>query len=864
MSFLVFPTAAQAADAPFTETYTVKVRVHDASGFPATGDSIFALVLVVCLLVAGVASLLFFRALKGRLAYQGATYQGPAHLRVARVRGCARAATSGTPAQAAHLRVARVRGSNNFWVSAWHTLAARGHAALRGRHGIPFLIIVLVCALTMLLLVVSSRAFADSATQPALSLSIDKTSSLSATSAFGVGKQQTESSYARVEARLSQDVSGLSISLDGVQLSKEKTASFVLESPTQEGLNFSGLVAKAESSLAAGEYQVTVEATITDLRRDLFVEGTTAQDKVYDAALTTAIQNLGTLTGDIQEGDDVSLDTTAAKASFKDKDVTGDSKPVSFSGFALSGADAFRYALEQPKDATATITQATIGLTGVVVPDKTYDGTTDATVTNQGSLSGVYDGDDVSFFAAPTAYFTSKNAGTAKEVVLMGYSLDGADRHNYRWPDPLATTATIAPKPIGITGIYANNKTYDGTFAATVKDDITHPVLDTAALVSGDTVSLNSAATITATFVDKNAGTGKMVTFSGDLLTGADAANYAPQPESTPAQIAQRGLTFAGTALAYKTADGTTNAPSTDNIHIANPTSFNGLASGEGFTLSSAGVTHIATSFPSPEPGTWQDVMSYAGAFSLTSPKGGALSANYTFTQPPLSGLIDDYIELTVTASATDKTVEIYKYFANGFTINWGDGSSDRPYEYASATHTYAAAGTYHIRLTSDNHSQYQVWTFQHGDMSPLVSKGPSVTVSHFPKMTFFQTNATTAPNNFFVYFNFEGAITSLPDGSFDMLAITTVGTNFLGVFNYGGALTHLPASFVFPSLSAEEASKEGNFETVFNSQHVTLDRSATDIVGSCAAPSSPRKTFSSNQPGYAGLSSSWQAPVPS
>ena len=114
-----------------------------------------------------------------------------------------------------------------------------------------------------------------------------------------------------------------------------------------------------------------------------------------------------------------------------------------------------------------------------------------------------------------TATFANKNAGTGKAVSVSGVSISGTDAGNYTLADTTATTtADITARTLTVraTGV---NKVYDGTTAATVtlSDD----------RVAGD-VFLDSYTT--ATFADKNVGTGKTVSVSGMSITGTDADNY--------------------------------------------------------------------------------------------------------------------------------------------------------------------------------------------------------------------------------------------------------------------------------------------------------------------------------------------------
>jgi formylglycine-generating enzyme required for sulfatase activity len=89
----------------------------------------------------------------------------------------------------------------------------------------------------------------------------------------------------------------------------------------------------------------------------------------------------------------------------------------------------------------------------------------------------------------------------------------------------------VAPKPVTITGLSAENKGYDGTTTATVTGTA---VID--GKIAGDDLSVVAG---TAAFADKDVGNGKTVIFSGYSLTGADAGNYrlTAQPANVTANI---------------------------------------------------------------------------------------------------------------------------------------------------------------------------------------------------------------------------------------------------------------------------------------------------------------------------------------
>src|SRR5204862_33362 len=127
------------------------------------------------------------------------------------------------------------------------------------------------------------------------------------------------------------------------------------------------------------------------------------------------------------------------------------------------------------------------------------DGTTTGTVTlSDDRVSG-----DVFTSGYTAASFGDRNVGTAKAVSVNGISISGADAGNYAFNTTASTTADITARALTVSAA-AVNKVYDATAAATVtlSDD----------RVSGDILSINYTS---ATFADKNVGTGKTVSVSG-------------------------------------------------------------------------------------------------------------------------------------------------------------------------------------------------------------------------------------------------------------------------------------------------------------------------------------------------------------
>ena len=184
------------------------------------------------------------------------------------------------------------------------------------------------------------------------------------------------------------------------------------------------------------------------------------------------------------------------------------------------------------------------------VSDKTYDATTAATITSR-SLTGVIGKDDASLTDG-TATFSDKNVGSEKIVTGTGFTLSGSDAANYTLVSgTLTTTANIAP--LTVTGSFTvSNKTYDASTTANIATRSLNGVL------GSDSVSLTGG---TASFSDKNVGTGKIVTGTGFSLTGTDAGSYALASTSLTTTADITAVHIVGTfTAATKMYDGTTAA----------------------------------------------------------------------------------------------------------------------------------------------------------------------------------------------------------------------------------------------------------------------------------------------------------------
>ena len=304
------------------------------------------------------------------------------------------------------------------------------------------------------------------------------------------------------------------------------------------------------------------------------------------------------------------------------------------------------------------ITPAPLYVTGVTAQNKIYDGNTGALIDiGNGQIAGLADRDKNSsaitltigtgtadsadgiagsatgtlapngsgFTASGSpvsgTFHTSANVSSGTQAIDTTFTLGGSSAGNYTLTDP-TLTASITPRPLDVTGITANSKTYDGTTAATFTftTPTFSPASGTGSSVSGllaqdqNNISLNQSSG-KGTFDTANAnmtpgangpGSGSYlspngqpitVTASGFTLSGDAAGNYAlSQPTGLSADIAQAPITLDLVGPIKKVYDGTTSITiptgnnQTDGTSVGYQTS--GWVSGQGATITQ---THSAS-----------------------------------------------------------------------------------------------------------------------------------------------------------------------------------------------------------------------------------------------------------------------------
>ena len=418
---------------------------------------------------------------------------------------------------------------------------------------------------------------------------------------------------------------------------------------TDKAVSFTGFEL---SGSAAGNYKLITQPadTTADITaKEITINGATVEgSKVYDGTVEAKITNAGTLS-DNYDGENLTIVT--GSAAYDNKNV-GTGKTVAFTGFALAGDAAVNYKLiAQPTDTTADITAKEIAINGAAVEaSRIYNGTTDATITNAGTPSVNYDGENLKVAAGKAAY-DNKNVGKGKTVTFTGFTLSGDAAANYKLTaQPEAVTADITVKEIKIVdAVVETSKIYDGSTDAKITEKGTFD-----GLIDGDKVDI---VTGKAAYDDKNVGNGKTVAFYEFALSGDDAANYvlAAQPASTTASISAKELTIADLKVKDKQYDGKNTA------EIDGTPALVGVVDGDVLTL----INGVPT-FDSVKIG--KNIAISFTAFTLSGDR--VTVGNYTLTQP--SGITANIVEYV--ADGSEYSVNSHDWINTDFVITAKEG----------------------------------------------------------------------------------------------------------------------------------------------------------------------------------------------
>ncbi len=317
---------------------------------------------------------------------------------------------------------------------------------------------------------------------------------------------------------------------------------------------------------------------------------------------------------------------------------------VTFGSAVATGSSGAYRILYAPGTVTVTPRALTASLTGSV--EKTYDGTTAATLTaGNYQLGGLVAGDSVSLNDPTSGTYASKDAGSGIGVNVSGLAVSGADAGDYTVNGTAsAAVGIIDPKALTISLVGTVEKIYDGTTTAT----LTAGNYQLGGVIAGDSVSLNDPTN--GTYASKDVGTGIVVSVSGLALSGAAAGDYTIGSASGAIGVIDpKALTAALTGTVEKTYDGTTSATLTAGNYL-----LSGVISGDSVSLNDPAIGSYANTGPGA------GIVVTANGLALT----GADAADYT-VNPSASapiGSIDSsvasviQVQIVTTSSEIDLT----------------------------------------------------------------------------------------------------------------------------------------------------------------------------------------------------------------
>ena len=523
-------------------------------------------------------------------------------------------------------------------------------------------------------------------------------------------------------------------------LGKTFTATFNSKDVTSANLVTASSIQLTDGTGLASDYVLgsgqTAAARITPL--SVAVTGVTAVGRVYDATVRASLTGTPVITPIAGAGDSPVVAGTAL-AVFGDANAAAN-KPVTVTGYSLSGTGASNYALIQPSALTATIAQATLTVianadaklvtrtdgtnfngvsyagfigsdTAAVVGGTLVVARSNAATQAAGIYTGVlqasglsaqnyamnYVGGDftivpagqlliragngaATYGSAPAFTISSVEYLTTGGQVLTGLTAVGGSGNSFQYSDGASGTVdftlgaanavasaggnlrvgnytatataltvgggnfsgtatvvgalTVTPLARTVTGITAQNKSYDRTNAATFTGGAI-------ASLTNDAVGVDGSAA-TATFADKNVGNGKAVSLFGFTLTGADAGNYRlVQPADVLANITVPTLTITGVTALNKVYDQTRTALLSGGV-------INTLL-GDDAVLVTTGATGL---FADADVADGKSVV--VSGYTVI----GADAANYLLVQP--TGVTANITPLTLTLSGLAATNRVY------------------------------------------------------------------------------------------------------------------------------------------------------------------------------------------------------------
>lgn len=288
----------------------------------------------------------------------------------------------------------------------------------------------------------------------------------------------------------------------------------------------------------------------------------------------------------------------------------------------LTNSNNTNYAITYAGDNLA-VTQRAITVTAAT-NTKGYDNTNTAAATGTITAGSLAAGDTA---PAWSETYANVNAGTNKTLNASGTVTDGNGGGNYAVTFVADTTGVINQRAITVTA-QANTKGYDGSASSA-----------TLATLTGGTLAAGDTATWTEVYANKNAGAGKNITASADVVTdGNGGGNYAVTfVDNNAGVINTRAITVTAQANT-KTYDGDTSSAT--------------LATLTGGTLAAGDTATWTQVYDNKNAGAGKNLT--ASADAVTDGNGGG---NYAVTFVDNNAGVVNQAALTVTADNKSKNV---------------------------------------------------------------------------------------------------------------------------------------------------------------------------------------------------------------
>ncbi len=324
---------------------------------------------------------------------------------------------------------------------------------------------------------------------------------------------------------------------------------------TVNGLSISGTDASNYTLIATTASAAIGEITAKSISVSL--NASPLITKTYDGSDAAALSAGNYTLSGIEAGDVV----TVSGSSAYDSKNAGTGKTVTAMSFVLAGAQKDNYLLTTSSaTTTGNITAKDIALSLNANPliTKTYNASASANLaTANYTLTGIETGDEVT--VSGTAAYADKNVGTNKTVTVNTFVLAGAQKDNYHLTTSTSTTSgSITAKNISLS-LNASpliTKVYNASTTASLSAGN----YALSGIETGDIISVSG----TASYADKNVGSGKVVTGNTFILAGADKNNYnlTTASATTTGEITAKNITLSlnATPLITKVYDGTTSA----------------------------------------------------------------------------------------------------------------------------------------------------------------------------------------------------------------------------------------------------------------------------------------------------------------